>query len=175
MKTREKEVFEKLSALRGSKTVILGMGNTLKGDDGLGCIVCERLFGKLTAELIDAGTVPENYIQAIIRKKPQNLLIIDAVDFKAKPGTIELFKPEQLDSFVISTHTLSPRVFIEMISRYIDVNVFLVGVQPARMELGEEVSRPVSRAISLLEKILSEIFSKERKIQRGAGNCRGQN
>jgi hydrogenase 3 maturation protease len=82
----DEELFEQLNKLRGSKTIILGIGNTLKGDDGAGPAVCERIAGKICAEVIDAGTVPENYIQSIIKKAPQNLIIIDAVDFKSSEG-----------------------------------------------------------------------------------------
>ena len=75
------QIFEQLNELRGSKTVLVGVGNTLKGDDGAGPLLCRELTGKICAELINAGTVPENYIQPIIHKKPQNLIIIDAVEF----------------------------------------------------------------------------------------------
>jgi len=160
MNASEKEVFDRLASLQNSKTVIFGIGNTLKGDDGAGCIVCRRLSGKISAELIDAGTVPENYIQVVIRKKPQALVVIDAVDFKAKPGTIKVFEPEQLDSFIISTHTLSPRIFIEMICSSIEVDVYFIGIQPARIELTEQISERVEQEIGLLEKTLTKIFSK---------------
>jgi len=165
MSTGEKEVFDRLAGLQNSKTVILGIGNTLKGDDGAGCIVCQRLSGKINAELINAGTVPENYIQVIIKKKPQALVVIDAVDFKAKPGTIKVFRPQQLDSFIISTHTLSPRIFTDMICSNIEVDVYFIGIQPARIELTEQISEYVERAIDFLGEILTEIFSKERKIR----------
>ena len=82
MGTRQ-HLFEKLNKLRGSSTVIVGIGNTLKGDDGAGPLICEQLNAKVCAEVIDAGTVPENYIQKIIKKAPQNLLVIDAIDFGA--------------------------------------------------------------------------------------------
>src|SRR4030042_5124329 len=109
------QILQQLNQLRGSKTLIVGIGNTLKGDDGAGPLVCERLTGKICIEVIDAGTVPENYIQTIIKKAPQNLLIIDAIDFGASPGTIDIFRPEQLGSFVLSQHTLSPRFFFDII------------------------------------------------------------
>jgi len=152
------QLFEQLNKLRGSKTVIVGIGNTLKGDDAAGPLVCQQLTGKVCAELIDAGTVPENYIQPVIKKAPQNLLIIDAIDFGASPGTIEIFKPEQLNSFVFSTHTLSPRLFAEMVTRNIKVDVCFVGIQPAQIQLGQPVSAPVSKAVQSLIDLLSRIF-----------------
>ena len=152
------ELFEQLDKLHGSKTIILGIGNTLKGDDGAGPAVCERIAGKVCAEVIDAGTVPENYIQTIIKKAPQNLVIIDAVDFGSLPGTIKLFETEKLSSLVISTHTLSPRIFIDMIRNQVQVSVFFIGIQPAQVGLGQDMSTQVSDAVARLSNALSDIF-----------------
>ncbi|MHC4335325.1 MAG: hydrogenase 3 maturation endopeptidase HyCI [Planctomycetota bacterium] len=152
-----------LSKLRGSKTVIVGIGNTLKGDDAVGPLICEQLRDvDLSAELIDAGTVPENYIGKLIRKAPQNLVIIDAIDFAAPAGTIDLFKTEQLSSLAFSTHAPSPRLFVDTIKTEIEVEVYFIGVQPEHVALGEPVSCRVSRAIETLKAVLTEVFSREK-------------
>jgi len=158
----DKQFSRQLNKLRGSKTLIVGIGNLLKGDDAVGPLVCQQLAGKTCAELIDAGTVPENYIQPIIEKAPQNLLIIDAIDFGASPGTIRVFRPEQLGSLVISTHTLSPRLFIDMVRRSIKIDVYFVGVQPAQTQLGQSLSDEVSQAVQQLTHTLAEIFPPEK-------------
>ncbi|MGB2864237.1 MAG: hydrogenase 3 maturation endopeptidase HyCI [Sedimentisphaerales bacterium] len=155
----DQSLFERLNKLRDSPTVILGIGNILKGDDGAGPLVCEQLTAaKISAELIDAGTVPENYIQRIIKKAPRTLLVIDAIDFGAEAGTIKVFELQQLNSHVISTHTLSPRLFVDIIGRSIQVDVYFIGIQPAQTQLGQSVSAAVSRAIEQLCSILAEIF-----------------
>lgn len=159
----ERELFEQLSKLRDSVTVIVGVGNVLKGDDGAGPIVCQRLRDAgICAELIDAGSVPENYIQPIIKKAPQNLLVIDAVDFGAPAGTINILKPEQLSSFAFSTHTLSPRLFIDMVCRDIKVDVYFVGIQPAHTQVGQTISVQVSEAIQQLTQAFIEVFSQSK-------------
>ena len=154
----EQQLLWQLSQLRCSKTLIIGIGNTLKGDDGAGPLVCEQLAGKVCAEVIDTGTVPENYIQPIIKKEPENLLVIDAIEFRASAGTIEIFKKQQLDSFVISTHTLSPRLFVDMVCQSIKVDVYVIGIQPAQVKFGQSVSPKVSQAIQQLSHTLMEIF-----------------
>ena len=155
----DQQLFKQLSKLRGSSTVIVGIGNILKGDDGAGPLVCERLKqAKVSAGLIDAGTVPENYIQTIIKKAPRTLLVIDAIDFGAEAGTIRIFEPRQLNSHVISTHTLSPRLFVDIICRSVRVDVYFVGIQPAQTQLGESISAAVSTAIEQLSGVLVEIF-----------------
>ncbi|NQT02661.1 MAG: hydrogenase 3 maturation endopeptidase HyCI [Planctomycetes bacterium] len=155
----EQSLLQQLNILRNSTTVIVGIGNTLKGDDGAGPLVCEQLkHAKVSADLIDAGTVPENYIQPIIKKAPQNLLVIDAIDFGATPGTIGIFEPEQLSSHVISTHSLSPRLFVDMVCQDISIDVYFVGIQPAQIQLGQSISQQVSLAIKQLSQTLAEIF-----------------
>jgi hydrogenase maturation protease len=163
----DKQLFEQLRKFRGSRTLIVGIGNILKADDGAGPIVCEQLGrAKICADLIDAGTVPENYIQPIIKKAPQNLLVIDAIDFGASPGTIKIFEPRQLNSHTISTHTLSPRLFVDMVCQSIkrapalreSLDVYFVGVQPAQIQLGQSVSPQVSQAIKKLCRALTDIF-----------------
>lgn len=155
----EKAVFEQLRRLAGTETVILTIGNTLKGDDGAGPAVCQRLGKtKICAELIDAGTVPENYIQPIVRKAPHNLIIIDAVDFGGSPGDIRIFGTEQLDSAATSTHTLSPHLFIDMIRAQIEVGVCFIGVQPGQTGMGRALSGPVEEAVVRLADTLAEVL-----------------
>ena len=155
----DRKLIDLLKPFRDSSTVIMGIGNILKGDDAAGPLVCERLKNEnISADVIDAATVPENYIQTIIKKAPRNLIVIDAVSFDAAPGTIKEFHTEQLDSLIISTHTLSPRIFIDMIRRSIELNVMFIGIQPEHTQLGSPVSTQVSQAIEELTKILLKIF-----------------
>ncbi|MGD2095906.1 MAG: hydrogenase maturation protease [Phycisphaerales bacterium] len=155
----EKQLLTQLSSLRDSTILIVGLGNTLKGDDAVGPLVIEQLQSQsISADLIDAGTVPENYIQTIIKKAPNNLIVIDAIDFKAPTGTIQIFKPEEINSHVISTHVLSPRLFVDMVCRDIKLDVYFIGVQPARMQIGQPVSPEVDGAIQKLSQILTEAF-----------------
>jgi len=154
----DQQLLRQLNKLRNSATLIVGIGNVLKGDDGVGPLVCEQLAEKTSAELIDAGTVPENYIQPIIKKAPQNLLVIDAIDFGAPAGTIRIFEPERLNSYALSTHTLSPRLFVDMVCQDIKVNVYFIGIQPAQTQLGQSISPEASEAVQQLSQILAEVF-----------------
>lgn len=156
--TVSEQLSEQLKSLAGSKAVILGIGNILKGDDAVGPFLCEQLAGKVSAEVIDAATVPENYIRKIVGKNPQTLLVIDAIDFGASPGTIRVFEPSQLNSIAISTHTLSPRLFVELITGQIDVDVRFIGIQPAQVELGEPMREQVKGAAENVLNALIEAF-----------------
>jgi len=155
----ESSLAERLWKLRNSPTVIVGIGNTLKGDDGAGPRLCEKLKqANLRADVMDVGAVPENYIQPIISKLPRNLLVVDAADFGAQPGTIKTFKPEQLDNIGFSTHTLSPRLFIDMVKAQLDVEVCFIGIQVAQTRTGSSLSHEVASAVETLCRILVEVF-----------------
>lgn len=160
----DEELLTQLEKFRHLRTLILGIGNTLKGDDGVGPAVCAELKGRVFAEVIDAGTVPENYIGPIIKKAPELLLVIDAIDFGASPGTVRILTPQSLSSLSTSTHTASPRLFIDTIRREISVDVFFLGIQPARTQLGRPLSPRVEQAVKSLADALALTFD-----QNGAG------
>ncbi len=162
--TIDKESLKLLRILGGKKTVILGLGNSLKSDDGVGPFICDELSkAALTAEIINAGTVPENYIQRIIKKEPENLIVIDAIDFGGEAGQIRLLQPEQLNKSAFSTHTLSPHLFIEMIQQSKKVDVYVIGIQPKQIKLGEDISEQVKQTAEQLVRELAEIFAAEEK------------
>jgi len=154
----DRQLREYLSPRRGLKTVILGIGSTLKGDDGVGPLVCERITGKVSATVIDAGTVPENYLAPIVKAQPECLLIVDAIDFAGDPGQARVFRADEMSAFAFSTHALSPHLFLDLLHQEIDVDVCLVGVQPGHTRLGEPVSSAVHDSIEILAGALMEIF-----------------
>ena len=154
----ERDLSECLGSLRGSETVILGVGHILKGDDGVGPLVCENVTGSISARVIDAGTVPENYIRPIVHAAPENLLVVDAVDFGGVPGEMRLYRPDQVSDFAFSTHALSLHLFVDMLRQDVDVEVFLLGIQPECVRLGEPVSPSVWKSIQTVSGLLRDLF-----------------
>jgi len=148
------EVVERLERLRHRRMLIVGVGNTLKGDDGVGPSICQGLDGKVCAGVLDAGTVPENYIQQIVRKAPEGLLVVDAMYFGAEPGAVMIFQPEQLGSMAWSTHALSPRFFVEMVRGEIEVETLFLGIQPGQCRFGEGLSAEVAEAAGSVAEVL---------------------
>ena len=146
---------EQLGKICERKTLVVGIGNTLKGDDGAGCLVCRQLKDTAPQQVIDAGTVPENYIGPIIDKRPEVLLVVDAIDFGGSAGQIKIFTPDELSSAAISTHTLSPRLFVDVICKSIEVEVWFIGIQPEHTRLGESLSVQVDASVKLLAKKLA--------------------
>ncbi len=147
-----------LGALRGTRTVILGVGNVLKGDDGVGPLLCERLAGQVSAQIIDAGTVPENYLRPIVKARCENLLIVDAVDVGGSPGQVRLLEPDRMGDFAFSTHSLSLHLFLDLLGHEINVRCRLLGIQPGHTQLGRPISAGVREAVETLARILIRIF-----------------
>jgi hydrogenase 3 maturation protease len=154
----DQQLLESLAQWRDSKAVILGIGNTLKGDDATGPLVCERLSGKVSARVIDASAVPENHIGPVLEASPDVLLIVDAVDFGGHPGQIRVCTPDEIHRFTFSTHALSLHLSIDLIRRERKVEVYVVGVQAGRTKLGDCLSPAVREAIGTLADTLTQLF-----------------
>ena len=147
--------FEKrLKELCSRNILIIGIGNTLKGDDGAGSVICQQLKETFPDRIIDAGTVPENYIQPIIDRSPEILLIIDAVDFGASGGDVKVFSPDEISSVTFSTHSVSPRLFLDVICQSISPETYFLGIQPVQTGLNEPFSPEVNQTINSLTNFL---------------------
>ena len=138
---------EFLELLR-QKTLIIGIGNALKGDDSVGIVLLDRLKCKVDAEFLDCGIAPENFLEKIAVAFPETLIIIDAVDLGEAPGTMRIIKAVDIEEGGISTHSLSPRIFIEYIeTRLKGTSTFILAIQPGNCNLGKGLSREVGEAI----------------------------
>jgi hydrogenase 3 maturation protease len=144
-------IFDKIK--RGKKAVILGIGNRLKGDDGVGSIIAEKLKEKIKNEnllIIDAENKPENYIGIINKFSPSFILIIDAIDFKSSPGDFKIFSINQLKDTTISTHNFSLPLFKKLLG---NINIYILGIQVEKIEMCEKISKSVSKTIEKIIKI----------------------
>ncbi|CAG0945969.1 hydrogenase 3 maturation protease [Anaerolineae bacterium] len=136
----------------GKKLAILGVGNPLRGDDGIGPALIERLQGKTSAILINAGDVPENYLGVVQAAQPAVVLIVDAVELGAKPGDAALIEVEQLGGVIATTHNTSLAPFAQMIRAETGADVFVVAIQPATGSLGAPMSAEVKATLEYLDK-----------------------
>ena len=121
------------------KVVIVGIGNIMKGDDGFGPELIKRLKGKIKAVCIDAGPAPENYTKTIAKESPDTILLVDAADLHLPSGRYEILKREDILKSGFTTHDISPRMFIEYLESQTGAKIFLLGVQPQNISLGDEL------------------------------------
>jgi len=147
------------------RVLVAGVGNVLRRDDGFGVAVAARLSGEgglpPEVDLIETGIGGLGIVQQLMEGY-RALIVVDAVDRGAEPGTIFVLEPEIPDPADMpieawrerfsNLHLAEPaRVFL--LARALGVlpeRVLLVGCQPQdAAELGEGLSPPVQAAVPL--------------------------
>jgi len=152
-----KNIFNRIFSKENKKIVIVGIGNTLKGDDAFGPSFVGRLKNEqIRASCIDAGVSPENYAGKIIKEKPDIVLFVDAASLDLKPGECRLLNPDEILKSGFTTHDMSPGMFIEYLKTNTCAEIFLLGVQPEDISLGSEMSEPVKKTLEDLLKTFKE-------------------
>ena len=149
---------DQLASLLKGKVVIVGIGHPLRGDDGLGPALISRLKDRVRAVCLDAGSAPENYAGVVIREAPDTVLLIDAVHLERRPGAWEILEEEEIARSGLSTHDLSPKMFIEYLRARTRARIYLLGVQPQNLTLGDALSESVLKTLEEIEGNLKEVL-----------------
>lgn len=147
---------------------VIGVGNILMGDEGLGVRALKPLGERVAefgdrVELVDAGTalidILDDYTGCDV------ILLIDVVRGGGVPGAIYRFEPEDLcrtrgGGVATSLHQMSVLEVLEMerlTGREIP-KVIILGMEPENIRLGLELSETVAgRLPRLVETVLDEI------------------
>ena len=128
--------------------VIVGcVGNVLRGDDGFGPAVAERLTGLPEgSEVVETGIGGIALLQELLAGC-EGLVLIDAVDRGERPGTVFLIEPEVRDGeHVADVHLANPERVLTMAKAMgaLPERVLIVGCQPAEVD---ELERGLSPAV----------------------------
>jgi len=134
------------SRILKGKVIIVGIGNILRGDDGLGPHLIAALKGKTDRLCFDAGTAPENYLGKIAKEEPDTVLLVDAVHLDKKAGEFEILKEKDITDCGFSTHDLSPARVMEYLKET-GASIYLLGIQPKNTAFGEELSPEVKKTV----------------------------
>lgn len=138
------------------KAVIVGIGNPLRGDDGFGPALIERLQGRIGATCIDAGSAPENYAGRIVKEQPDTILLVDVAHLDLAPGQYRILRPAEILQCGITTHDMSCRMLIEFLDSQTRADIFMLGIQPQAMSLGEGMSKRLTEALDEIENLIRE-------------------
>lgn len=139
------------------KVVIAGIGNSLRRDDFVGVKIVRDLQDSVLSSvyLIECETVPENFIEPIIRFNPSHVLIIDAALLNLQLGSSKLLSSEQLmERQAVSTHALPLRIFCEYLARVTNAKIALLLIQPGDTSFGEGLTREVQNTADRLTRLL---------------------
>jgi hydrogenase 3 maturation protease len=151
---------ETLTSLLYGKPLLIGLGNRIRGDDGIGSILAERLKDKLGIDVIDAEMSVENYIGPVIKKIPDTVIIVDAINFNSEPGAICIYSDIEIPVNHFSTHGMSLQFLVDYLKNAGITSIILIGVQPQMTKLDSGMSTPVKEAMDKLERLFADLFRK---------------
>jgi hydrogenase maturation protease len=148
-------------------TLVLGIGNTLLSDEGVGVHVIHQMQQQHSdlpnTRFIDGGTL--SFTLAAEIEEADNLIVIDATQLHAEPGTIKTFVDQEMDRFLgtgnkRSVHEvgLLDLIHISRMTGHFPKHRALIGIQPQKVDWGESPTDSVSAAIPLAcEQIIEQI------------------
>lgn len=151
------------------KILVLGIGNTLLADEGVGIVAMrelEALFGaREDMEFLDGGTL--SFTLAVPISACTALLVIDAAELGAAPGTVCSFEGEEMDRFLganrkSSVHEvgLLDLMSISRLTGHWPERRALIGIQPAMVDWGEALTPGVAAALPEICAIASGIIGR---------------
>lgn len=157
------------SLLARADTLILGVGSPLRSDDRAGLLFCDLLADKgLACVKCEYGI--ENCVESIYERKPKRLVIVDAALFNdGKPGDVVLTVDEDVEERIslTTTHSLPVKLVLKMLRETVGIEeVYIVGIYPRSLEIGEQVSDEVQRSLLSLAEKFAECF-REGSIEAG--------
>lgn len=143
--------------MENGKTLIVGIGNYIMTDDAAGIHAVNALRQHYSfpesVELVDGGTkgielLP--YIEGCSR-----MMLIDAVDFRDPPGTVKVIEGQDMKAFLdlkFSVHQIGipDMLFALEFQGKKPPEMCLVGIQPASLDMGTDMTDAVSAAFGPL-------------------------
>jgi hydrogenase maturation protease len=136
------------------KTLVLGIGNTLLKDEGVGVHVVRALSEDAGegVDYLDGGTLSFTLAGPIA--EAERLIVVDAAQLQAPPGTVRLLVGEEMDAFVggkrkASVHEvgLADLMAIAQLTGRWPARRALVAIQPKEVDWGEHCSPEVAAAL----------------------------
>jgi hydrogenase maturation protease len=143
-----------------SRVLVACVGNVLRRDDGFGPAVAGRLSLPEGAEVVETGIGGIALLQELLAGC-DGLVLVDAVDRGAPPGTVFRIAPEIGEAeHVADVHLANPERVLTM-ARSMGVlphRLAIVGCQPGEVdELGQALSPPVERAVAVAAANVEEL------------------
>ena len=139
-----------------NNTLILGLGNTLLADEGVGVRTVEQLKA-IRTELqnvvyLDGGTL--SFTLTAYLEGVTSLIVIDAAQLHSEPGTVCLFEGEDMDRFITQNRKSSVHE-VSLLDLFAAMHILgelpqrraLIGIQPGRINWFDALTDSVNRAI----------------------------
>jgi hydrogenase maturation protease len=152
-----------------NRKVVLGLGNLLNRDEGLGVQALKRLDAQLgeqsAVELLDGGVLGLNLLMIV--EECSHLLILDAVNVGKPAGSLVELSKEQIPLYAgvkLSQHqvTFQEVLGLANVRGFLPEHLHLVGIQPDDLSIGLELSPAVERT-------MPEVVNRARKVLENWG------
>jgi hydrogenase maturation protease len=136
------------------RKVVLGLGNTLNRDEGLGVQAVKRLEAQSGAspdvEFLDGGVLGLNLLMIV--EECSHLLILDSVNAGKPAGTVIELSKEEIPLYggiKMSQHqvTFQEVLGLANIRGKLPEQLHLIGIQPEDLSIGLELSPVVENAL----------------------------
>ncbi|OLS24365.1 MAG: Hydrogenase 3 maturation protease [Candidatus Heimdallarchaeota archaeon LC_2] len=143
---------------------VLGCGNILKGDDGLGPAVAVYLennyLPKENVTILDAGLACGEWIKPLIYDdlRPNKIIIVDVLDLDLEPGEIKIFSADQLklNAMSISSHFFPDKLIIDELLA-LGVDIIFVACQQGYIpkDISTKISEVVEKSIPRIAEVIA--------------------
>jgi len=139
--------------MSAERQLVVGVGNSFRGDDGVGLAVAARLRDRVPTSTTVVECERETSRLLEIWSGAESALLIDAVDSGAEAGTLHRFDasetalPERV--FRSSTHAFGLGETIELARALgqLPARVIVHGVEGRTYDAGQALSEPVQAAL----------------------------
>ena len=148
---------------RAARVLVLGAGNILLSDEGIGVRVVEALQQRYQVpegvEILDGGTCGMDLLDVIAGR--DHLILVDAVATGSPPGTIVRLKDDEMPAVFrtkSSPHQLGLQDVLALL-RLLDAspaNVTVIGVQPASLDIGLALTPVVAARLDEMVDIVAD-------------------
>jgi len=139
---------------------VIGLGNELMSDDGIGIHAIRHLRCVLPAE-VPCEEIGTAALQAqTLCEKAETVIAIDAVSAGGQPGDLTVFDLEAAPTPATgSLHSLSLTQVIALIAPDQRPRVVVVGVEPRRIQCGLDLSNKVKAAVPKVVRLVCSLVA----------------
>jgi hydrogenase maturation protease len=149
---------------RSPRITVLGIGNLLLKDEGIGVHLAQKLAGMVDnakVNTIDAGTYPD--FMALVDTSIEKLIVVDAVKAGNEPGTIYRLTLDNLEldsTSPISLHEIGVLDSLKVLALFdrLPESTVIIGIEPGTIDFGLDLSPEVEEKLpELINLVLEEI------------------
>ena len=140
----------RLHAILRRRSLLVGLGHPLRGDDAFGLQLAAHLAPRASFPCIEAGPAPENHLGRILAHEPETVVFADAVQLGRPPGHLALFGLAEIARHGLSPHELSVDLSMAYLGEHSTAHMWMLALQPATLDLGAPLSPRVKITLEAL-------------------------